>query len=56
MDKNFASGGIPPLLCTQVLLVERNRAEDFTFIKRSLLEKICSDFHDFNESEARTAG
>ena len=41
MDLHFATNGIPPLklLCTQILLTEGNAAENFKFIKRSLLEE-----------------
>ena len=58
MDPYFAIGGIPlfKLLCTQSLLAERSRAEDFRFIKRLLLAENCPDFHGFNTNEARIAG
>ena len=58
MDPYFGTGGIPPLklLCTQILLAERSRAEDFRFLKRSLLEENCPDFYGFNTNEARIAG
>ena len=58
MHPYFAARGIPPLklLCTQILLAERSRVEDFKFLKRSLLEENCPDFHDFNRNEPRTAG
>ena len=55
MDPYFATGGIPPLrlLCTQILLAERSRVEDFGFLKRSLLKEHCPDFHGFNTNETR---
>ena len=58
MDPHFAIAGIPPLklLCTQISLAERRRAEEFRFIKRPLLEENCPDFHGFNTDEARIAG
>ena len=58
MDPYFGTGGIPllKLLCTQILLVERSSAENFWFLKRSLLEENCLDFHGFNTMEARIAG
>ena len=58
MDPYFAIGGIPPLklLCTQTLLAERSRVEDFRFLKRSLLEEHCPDFHGFNTNETRIVG
>ena len=58
VDPYFATAGISPLklLCTQILLAERSRAEDFRFLKRSLLEENCSDFHGFNTNETRIAG
>ena len=58
VQKNLKWIHIPPLklLCTQILLTERSRAEDFRFIKRSLLEENCPDFHGFNKNDARTAG
>ena len=58
MDPYFATAGILPLkfLCTQILLAERSRVEDFRFLKRSLLEENYPDFHGFNTNEARIAG
>ena len=58
MDPYFATDGIPPLklLCPQILLAERSRAEGFRFLKRSLLEEHCPDFHGFSTNEARIAG
>ena len=58
MDPHFAIIDIHQLklLCTQILLAERSRAEDFRFIKRSLLEENCPDFHGFNTNEAIIAG
>lgn len=58
MDSHFTTGGIPPLklLCIQFLLAEKSRAEDFRFIKRSLLEKNCPDFHGLNANEERSVG
>ena len=57
MDPHFATSGIPPLklFCTEILLAEKSRAEDFRFIKRSLLEETFPDFHGFNTNEARIA-
>ena len=57
VQKNLKWIHIPPLklLCTQNLLTERSRAEDFRFIKRSLLEENCPDFHGFNKNDARIA-
>ena len=51
MDPNFSVGAIPPLklLWAQILLAESSRAEDFRFIKISLLEEKCPDFHVVNK-------
>ena len=58
MDSYFATGGIPPLklLCTQFLLAEKSRAEGFRFIKRSLLEENCPNFHGLKANEERIIG
>ena len=58
MDSPFATGGTTPLnlLCTQILLAQRSKAEDYRFIKISPLEENCPDFHGFNTNEARIAG
>ena len=58
MDPYFATGGIPPLklLSTQILVAERSRVEDVIFIKISLLEENCPDFHGLNTNEARITG
>ena len=49
MDPKFATSGVLPLklLCKPVLLTKRAKAEDFRFIKMSLLEDSCLDFHGF---------
>ena len=58
MDPHFATDGIPQLklLCTQISLAERSGAEDVRFIKRSLLEENCPDFHGLITNEVRNAG
>ena len=58
MDPKFATRGVLPLnlLCKQVLLTKRAKAEDFRFIKMSLSDDSCPDFNGFNTGETKRAG